>query len=150
MYQQSPFCLIDVSRKDILKMYMVMVVDNIPFNVYNLSMENVEGYTYTEQHYILKDKYQDKSIRRRIMAWLVAYYYGKYRDPFKKQPCHLPEQTGVLLIFADAWALNKQEHNKLAAAETPMERRMFNITYKGRKYKIWVVRGQQSYTQSPK
>ena len=71
MYQQSPFCLIDVSRKEILKMYMVMVVDNIPFNVYNLSMENVEGYIYTKQHYILKDKYINTTKNHGMVSGLL-------------------------------------------------------------------------------
>ena len=56
----------------------------------------------------------------------------------QKQPCHLPEETGVQLLCAascdiwcsETWTLTKQAQNKLAAAQTKMERSMVNITYK--------------------
>ena len=65
----------------------------------------------------------------------------------QKQPCHLPEETGVWLQpmlaccqlchrprdGAYTWTLTKQAQNKLAAAHTKMERSMVNITYKDRK-----------------
>ena len=67
----------------------------------------------------------------------------------QKQHCHLPEETGVQLLCAasydikknygaETWTLTKQAHNKLAAAQTKMERSMLNITYKDRKTNIWV------------
>ena len=37
--------------------------------------------------------------------------------------------------------LTKQAQNKLAAAQTKMERSMLNITYKDRKTNIWVMEG---------
>ena len=39
----------------------VMVVDNTPINVNNVLIENVQG--YVGQHYILKEKNQDKEIQ---------------------------------------------------------------------------------------
>ena len=39
---------------------------------------------------------------------------------------------------AETWTLTKQAQNKLAAAQTKMERNMLNITYKDRKTNIWV------------
>ncbi len=39
---------------------------------------------------------------------------------------------------AEIWILTKQAQNKLAAAQTKMERRILNITYKDRKTNIWV------------
>ena len=51
----------------------------------------------------------------------------------QKQPCHLPEETGVQLLCAamtygaETWTLTKHAQNKLAAAQTKMERSMLNI-----------------------
>ena len=39
---------------------------------------------------------------------------------------------------AETWTLTKQAQNKLAAAQTKMERSMLNVTYKDRKTNIWV------------
>ena len=39
---------------------------------------------------------------------------------------------------AETWTLTKQAQNKLAAAQTKMERSMLNITYKDRRTNIWV------------
>ena len=39
---------------------------------------------------------------------------------------------------AETWTLTKQAQNKLAAAQTKMERSMLNITYTDRKTNIWV------------
>ena len=65
----------------------------------------------------------------------------------QKQPCHLSEETGVqynscvlpaMTYGAETWTLTKQAQNKLAAAQTKMERSMLNITYKDIKTNIWV------------
>ena len=64
----------------------------------------------------------------------------------QKQPCHLPEETGVQLLCAascdiygaETWTLTKQAQNKLAAAQTKMERIMLNITYTDRRTNNWV------------
>ena len=39
---------------------------------------------------------------------------------------------------AETWALTTHAKNKLAAAQTKMERSMLNITYRDRKTNIWV------------
>ena len=48
--------------------------------------------------------------------------------------CVLPAMT----YGAETWTLTKQAQNKLAAAQTKMERSMLNITYKDRRTNIWV------------
>ena len=48
--------------------------------------------------------------------------------------CVLPAMT----YGTETWTLTKQAQNKLAAAQTKMERSMLNITYKDRKTNIWV------------
>ena len=139
--------LSDESRRMGLKMNIaktkVMVVDNTPININNVLIENVQGYVYLGQHYSLKEKNQDKEIQRRIMAGWAAY--AKHRDIFKSNLaiclkrqvynyCVLPAMT----YGAETWTLTKQAQNKLAAAQTKMERSMLNITYKDRKTNIWV------------
>ena len=139
--------LSDESRRMGLKMNIaktkVMVVDNTPININNVLIENVQGYVYLGQHYSLKEKNQDKEIQRRIMAGWAAY--AKHRDIFKSNlaiclkrqvynSCVLPAMT----YGAETWTLTKQAQNKLAAAQTKMERSMLNITYKDRKTNIWV------------
>ena len=120
----------------------VMVVDNSPINVNNVLIENVEGYVYLGQRYSLKEKNQDKEIQRRNMAGWAAY--AKHRYIFKislaiclkrqvYNSCVLPAMT----YGAETWTLTKQAQNKLAAAQTKMERGMLNITYKDRKTNIW-------------
>ena len=139
--------LSDESRRMGLKMNIaktkVMVVDNTPININNVLIENFQGYVYLGQHYSLKEKNQDKEIQRRIMAGWAAY--AKHRDIFKSNlaiclkrqvynSCVLPAMT----YGAETWTLTKQAQNKLAAAQTKMERSMLNITYKDRKTNIWV------------
>ena len=71
--------------------------------------------------------------------------YAKHRDIFKSNlaiclkrqlynSCVLPAMT----YGAETWTLTKQAQNKLAAAQTKMERSMLNITYKDRRTNIWV------------
>ena len=120
-------------------------LDNTPINVNNVLIENVQGYIYEGQHYSLKEKNQDKEITRRLMAGWAAY--AKHRDNIKSNlaiclkrqvynSCVLPAMT----YGAETWTLTKQAQNKLAAAQTKMERSMLNITYtyKDRKTNIWV------------
>ena len=123
--------LSDESRQMGLKMNIaktkVMVVDNTPINVNNVLIENVPGYVYLGQHYSLNEKNQDKEIQRRIMAgWAV---YAKHRDIIKSNlaiclkrqvynSCVLP----AMAYGAETWTLTKQAQNKLAAAQTKMER----------------------------
>ena len=139
--------LSDESRRMGLKMNIaktkVMVVDNTPINVNNVLIENVPGYVYLGQHYSLKEKNQDKEIQRRIMAGWAAY--ANHRDIFKSNlaiclkrqmynSCVLPAMT----YGTETWTLTKQAQNKLAAAQTKMERSMLNITYKDRRTNILV------------
>ena len=109
----------------------------------NVLIENVAGYVYLGQHYSLKEKNQDKEIQRRIMAGCATY--AKHRDISKSNlaiclkrqvynSCVLPAMT----YGAETWTLTKQAQNKLAAAQTKMERSMLNITYKDRRTNIWV------------
>ena len=116
----------------------LMVVDNTPINVNNALIENVQGYVYLGQHYSLKENNQDKEIQRRIMAGWAAY--AKHRDIFKSNPDICLKMSVVLAMTYDAetWRLTKQAQNKLAAAQTNMERSMFNITYKDRNINICV------------
>ena len=115
----------------------------LPNNVNNVMIENVEGYVYVGQCYSLKEKNQDKEIQRRIMTGWVAY--AKHPDIFKSilaiclkrqvyNSCVLPART----YGSERWTLTKQAQNKRAAAQTNMERSMLNITYKARKTNIWV------------
>ena len=130
--------LSDESRQMGLKMNItktkVMVVDNTPINVNNVLIENVSGYVYLGQHYSLKEKNQDKEIQRRIMAGWAAY--AKHRDIFKsnlaiclKRQVYNSRVLPAMTYGAETWTLTKQAQNKLAAAQTNMERSMFNITY---------------------
>ena len=130
--------LSDESRRMGLKMNIaktkVIVVDNTPINVNNVLLENVQGYVYLMgQHCSLKEKNQDNEMQRRIMAGWAAY--AKHRDIFKSNlaiclkrqvcnSCVLPAMT----YGAETWTLTKQAQNKLAAAQTTMERSMLNIT----------------------
>ena len=104
--------LSDESRRMGFKMNIaktkVMVIDNTPINVNNVLIENAPGYVYLGQHYSLKKKVYNSCV-------LPATTYG-----------------------AETWTLTKQAENKLAAAQTKMERRMLNITYKDRRTNIWV------------
>ena len=127
----------------------VMVVDNSTINVNNVLIENVEGYVYLGQRYSLKEKNQDKEIQQRIMAGWAAY--AKHRDIFKSilaiclkrqvyNSCVLPAMT----YGAETWTLTKQAQNKLATAQTKMDRSMLNIIFKDRKTNIWAGRRQKS------
>ena len=106
-------------------------------------IENVQGYVYLGQHYSLKENNKDKEIHRRIMAGWVAYAKHRYilksilAICLKRQvynSCVLPAMT----YGTDTWILTKQAQNKLAAAQTKIERSMISITYTYRKTNIWV------------
>ena len=115
----------------------VMVVDNTPINVNNVLIENVPGHVYLGQHYSLNEKNQDKEIQRRIMAGWAAY--AKHWDIFESNlAICLKRQVPAMTYGAETWTLTKQAQNKLAAAQTKMERSMLNITYKDRRTNIWV------------
>ena len=101
--------LSDESRRMGLKMNIaktkMMVVDNTPINVSNVLIGNFPGYLYLGQHYSLKEKNQDKEIQRSKSHGRLG---GIRQTPgyLQKQPCHLPEETGVQLLCAasyDIW-----------------------------------------------
>ena len=71
-----------VGRKMNIAKTKVIVVDNIPINVNNVLIENVQGYVYLGQHISLKEKNQDKEIQRRIKTGWAAY--AKHQDIFKR------------------------------------------------------------------
>ena len=121
----------------------VMVVDNTPNKREQCADRKCPRLRVLGQLYSLKENNQDKEIQRIIMAGWAAY--AKHRDIFKSNlaiclnrhmynSCVLPAMT----YGADTWTLTKQAQNKLAAAQTKMERSMLNITYKDRKTNIWV------------
>ena len=142
--------LSDESRQMGLKMNItktkVMVVNNTPINVNNVLIENVPGYVYLGQHYSLKEKNQDKEIRRRIMAGWAAY--AKHRDIFKSNLnfCNLPGETGVQLLCAasyDIWCRDldtDQICTEQTCGRTDQNAKKYaqHITYKDRRTNIWV------------
>ena len=121
----------------------VMTGKDIPIHVNNTLIEDVDSYIYLGQRYSLNDKTQDKEIKRRVTAGWAAY--AKHCDIFKSNmpnclkrkvfnSCVLPAMT----YGAETWSLTKYAIKKLAAAQTNMERRMLNITYRDRKTNVWV------------
>ncbi|KAK2183438.1 hypothetical protein NP493_312g04010 [Ridgeia piscesae] len=121
-----------------------MMENDTPIYVNNTQIENVESYIYLGQRYSTRNKNQVTEIQRRITAgWTVVFV--KHRNIFKGNigtclkrqvynSCALPAMT----YGAETWALTIQAKNKLAAAQTKMERCMLNITYRDRKTNIWV------------
>ncbi len=108
----------------------------------NVVMENdapicgANTHTYLGQRYSTTDTNQDKEIKKkRITPGWTAF--AKYRVIFKGSigTC-LKKQ--VYNSCAETWAFTTQAKNKLAAAQTKMERRMLNIAYRDRKTNIWV------------
>ena len=90
-----------------------------------------------------REKKQEKEIQRRITAGSTAF--AKHRDIFKGNigtslkrqvynSCVLPAMT----YGAETWALTTHAKNKLAAAQTQMERNTLIFTYRNRKTNIWV------------
>ena len=75
----------------------VMVVDNTPINVNNVLIENVQGYVYLGQHYT-----QGKEPVQRDATKNHGRLGGIRQTPghLQKQLCHLPDETGVQLLFA--------------------------------------------------
>ena len=110
--------------------------------------ENVQGYVYLGQHYRLKENNQDKEMQRRILAGWAAY--AKNRDIVKsnlaiclKRQVYYSCVLSAMTCGAEIWTLTTPAQNKLAAAQTNMERSMLNITYKDTRTNMWVS-GQKS------
>ena len=121
----------------------VMMENDTPIYVNNTQIKNVESYIYLGQRYTTRDKYQDKEIQRRITAgWTV---FAKHCDIFKgnietcmKRQVYNSFVLTAMKYGAETWVLTTQAKNKLAAAQTKMERSRLNITYRDRKTDIWV------------
>ena len=105
--------------------------------VNNTDTDNIESYIYLGQRITTRDKTQYEEIQIKITTGWTAL--AKHRDIFKgnigtcfqKQvykSCGLP----AIMYGAETWELTTQAKNKLAAAQTNMERRMLNITYSER------------------
>ena len=84
----------------------LMVVDNIPINVNNVLIENVQGYVYLGQHYSLKEKEPGQRDTTKNHGRLG----GIRQTPgyLQKQHCHLPEETGVQLLCAASYDIMVQ------------------------------------------
>ena len=83
----------------------VMVVDNTPINVNNVLIENGQGYVLgtTLQP-------QGKEPGQRDTAKTHGRLGGIRQTPgyLQKQPCHLPEKTGVQLMCAASYDIMMQ------------------------------------------
>ena len=105
----------------------MMVVDDIPINVNNVLIENVEGYTHTWGNTAASRKRTGTKNHGRL-------------DGIRQT---LPAMT----YSAETWTFTKQAQNKFAAAQTKMERSSPNIKYKDRRTNIW-ARERTEYTIS--
>ena len=128
--------LSDESRRMGLKMNIaktkVMVVDNTPINVNNVLIENVPGYVYLGQHYSLREP-QGKEPGQRDTTKNHGRLGGIRQTPgyLQKQPCHLPEETGVQLLCAasyDIWCRD------LDTDQTSTEQTCGRTDQNGKKY----------------
>ena len=127
--------------------YRICIYDNFPD-----LRENLRYYNFYDKYYRLrvlgttlqpqgKESGQRDTTKNHDSLCGIA----KHRDIFKSNlaiclkrqvynSCVLPAMT----YGAETWTLTKQVQNKLAAAQTKMERSMLNITYKDRRTNIWV------------
>ena len=80
-----------------------MVVDNTPINVNNV-IENVQDYVYLGQH-VLGLQPQGKEPGQRDTTKNHGKLGGICQTPghLQKQPCHLPEETGVQHMCAASY-----------------------------------------------
>ena len=109
-----------------------------PIYVNHTQIENVESYIYLGQRYSTRDKNKDNEFQRRITAGWTAF--TKHRDIW-----NMLEETRLQLMRTSTNDIQRgnmgnqpittQAKNKLAAAQTKMEKSMLNITYRERKTK---------------
>ena len=102
---------------------------NTPINVNNVLIENVPGYVYLGQHYSLKEKEPGQRDTTKNHGRLG----GIRQTPgyLQKQPCHLPEETGVQLLCAasyDIWCRD------LDTDQTSTEQTCGRTDQNGKKY----------------
>ena len=82
----------------------LMIIDNIPINVNNVLIENVQGYVYLGQHYMYP---QGKEPGQRDTTNNHGRLGGKRQTSgyLQKQPCHLPEETVAQLPCAASYEI---------------------------------------------
>ena len=107
----------------------VMVVDNTPINVNNVLIENVQGYVYLGQQL----QPQGKEPGQRDTTKNHDRLGGIRQTPgyLQKQPCHLPEETGVQLLRGasyDIWCRD------LGTDQTSTEQTCGRTDQNGKKY----------------
>ena len=130
-------------RKINMSKTKVIMENDMPIYVSNTQIVNVESYIYLGQRYSTRDKNQNKEIQRRITAGWTAFVKHRYIFKGNTGAC-LKRQVyntcvhPAMTYGAKTRALTTQTKNKLAAAQTKMERNMLNITYQDRKTSIWV------------
>ena len=121
--------LSDESRRMGLNMNIaktnVMVVDNTPINVNNVLIENVQGYVYLGQHYSLKENNQDKE------SWQAGRGIRQTPGYLQKEPCHLPDETGVQLLCAASYDICCRD---LDTDQTSTEQSCGRTDQNGKKY----------------
>ncbi|KAK2182883.1 hypothetical protein NP493_331g03020 [Ridgeia piscesae] len=106
-----------------------------PIYANNTPIENVESYIYQGQRHSTRDTNQDKEIQRRITAGWTAF--AKHRHILKgnigtclKRQVYNSCVPTAMKYGTETWALTTQANDKLAAAQTKMERSMLNITHR--------------------
>ena len=134
--------LSDESRRMGLKMNIaktkVMVVDNTPINVNNVLIENVEGYVYLGQRNSLKGKEPGQRYTTKNHDRLG----GIHQTPgyLQKQPCHLPEETGVQLMCAASYDICCRD---MDTDQTSTEQTCGRTDQNGKKYAQHHIQGQK-------
>ena len=134
--------LTDESENQGLKMNKsetkVMMKNDSSIYVNNTQIENVERHIYMGQRYSTRDKTKTRRFKEESRpdgqhspstATSSRVILGQVYNS-----CVLPAMTHG----AKTWALTTQAKNKLAGAQTKMERSMLNITYRDRKINTWV------------
>ncbi len=121
----------------------VMLENDTPIYINTTQIENVESYAFLGQRYSIRDKNQDKEIQKRITAGWTTF--AKHRDIFKgnfgtclKRQVYNSYVLPAMTYGAETRVLTIQAKNKLAAAQTKMERSILNIPYRERKTNIWI------------
>ena len=124
--------LSDESRRMGLKMNIaetkVMVIDNSPINVNNVLIENVRGYVYLGQHYSPRKRTRTK--RYNEESWQAGRHTQK-PGYLQKQPCHLPEETGVQRMCATSYDIWGRD---LDTDQTSTEQTCGRTDQTGKKY----------------
>ena len=114
-----------------------------PTHVNNTEIENVESYIYLGLRCSTRDKNHDKEIQRRITTgWTV---FTKHGDIFKGNIGTCLKRQIYNSCVLPAKAHTTHAKNKLATAQTKIERSMLHITYRDRKTDILGKRNDQGH-----